>query len=75
MTGRQFDRRKFLKGAAAGAALAGAGIGVPQGAFAQGAKIKVGLMVVGFSGEDERVLSAGLAIEAALAYQGPVLVE
>src|SRR5881296_1627214 len=35
----------------------------------------VGLMVVGFSGEDERVLSAGLAIEAALAYQGPVLVE
>jgi aspartyl-tRNA(Asn)/glutamyl-tRNA(Gln) amidotransferase subunit A len=35
----------------------------------------VGLMVVGFSGEDERVLSAGLAIEAGLAYQGPVLVE
>ncbi|MGB5081088.1 MAG: amidase [Burkholderiales bacterium] len=35
----------------------------------------VGLMAVGFSGEDERVLSAGLAIEAALAYQGPVLVE
>jgi len=35
----------------------------------------VGLMVVGFSGEDERVLSAGVAIEAALAYQGPVLVE
>ena len=35
----------------------------------------VGLMVVGFSGEDERVLSAGLAIEAALAHQGPVLVE
>ena len=35
----------------------------------------VGLMVVGFAGEDERVLSAGLAIEAALAYQGPVLVE
>jgi len=35
----------------------------------------VGLMVVGFSGEDERVLAAGLAIEAALAYQGPVLVE
>jgi len=35
----------------------------------------VGLMVVGFSGEDERVLSAGLAIEAALAYQGPVLVQ
>src|SRR6266513_1697540 len=30
----------------------------------------VGLMVVGLSGEDERVLSAGLAIEAALAYQG-----
>src|SRR6266540_2367371 len=35
----------------------------------------VGLMVAGFSGEDERVLSAGLAIEAGLAYQGPVLVE
>jgi aspartyl-tRNA(Asn)/glutamyl-tRNA(Gln) amidotransferase subunit A len=35
----------------------------------------VGLMVVGFSGEDERVLSAGLAMETALAYQGPVLVE
>ena len=35
----------------------------------------VGLMVVGFSGEDERILSAGLAIEAALAYQGPVLVD
>jgi len=35
----------------------------------------VGLMVVGFSGDDERVLSAGLAIEGALAYQGPVLVE
>ena len=35
----------------------------------------VGLMVVGFAGEDERVLSTGLAIEAALAYQGPVLVE
>ena len=35
----------------------------------------VGLMVVGFTGEDERVLSAGLAIEAALAYQGPVLVD
>jgi aspartyl-tRNA(Asn)/glutamyl-tRNA(Gln) amidotransferase subunit A len=35
----------------------------------------VGLMVVGFAGEDERVLSAGLAIEAALAYQGPVLVD
>jgi aspartyl-tRNA(Asn)/glutamyl-tRNA(Gln) amidotransferase subunit A len=34
----------------------------------------VGLMVAGFPGEDERVLSAGLAIEAALAYQGPVLV-
>jgi aspartyl-tRNA(Asn)/glutamyl-tRNA(Gln) amidotransferase subunit A len=34
----------------------------------------VGLMVVGFSGEDERALSAGLAIETALAYQGPVLV-
>ena len=35
----------------------------------------VGLMVVGFCGEDERVLSAGLGIEAALAYQRPVLVE
>jgi aspartyl-tRNA(Asn)/glutamyl-tRNA(Gln) amidotransferase subunit A len=35
----------------------------------------VGLMVVGFSGEDERVLSAGLGIETALAYQRPVLVE
>lgn len=35
----------------------------------------VGLMVVGFSGEDERVLSAGLAIEAGLAHRGPVLVE
>jgi aspartyl-tRNA(Asn)/glutamyl-tRNA(Gln) amidotransferase subunit A len=34
----------------------------------------VGLMVVGFSGEDERVLSAGLALEAAMAYQGPILV-
>jgi len=35
----------------------------------------VGLMVVGFAGEDERVLSTGLAIETALAYQGPVLVQ
>ena len=35
----------------------------------------VGLMVVGFAGEDERILSAGLAVEAALAYQGPELVE
>ncbi|HET7199610.1 MAG TPA: amidase [Burkholderiales bacterium] len=35
----------------------------------------VGLMVVGFNGEDERVLSVGLALETALAYQGPVLVE
>lgn len=35
----------------------------------------VGMMVVGFSGEDERVLSAGLALEAATAYQGPILVE
>lgn len=35
----------------------------------------VGLMIAGFSGEDERVLSAGAAIEAALAYRGPVLVE
>ena len=35
----------------------------------------VGLMVVGFAGDDERVLSTGLAIEAALAYQGPVLVD
>jgi aspartyl-tRNA(Asn)/glutamyl-tRNA(Gln) amidotransferase subunit A len=35
----------------------------------------VGLMVVGFAGEDERILSAGLAIEAALAYPGPVLVD
>jgi aspartyl-tRNA(Asn)/glutamyl-tRNA(Gln) amidotransferase subunit A len=35
----------------------------------------VGMMIVGFAGEDERVLSAGLAIEAALAYQGPVLVD
>ena len=35
----------------------------------------VGLMVVGFAGEDERVLSTSLAIEAALAYQGPVLVD
>jgi aspartyl-tRNA(Asn)/glutamyl-tRNA(Gln) amidotransferase subunit A len=34
----------------------------------------VGLMVVGFSGEDERVLSVGLAIETSLSYQGPVLV-
>jgi len=34
----------------------------------------VGLMVVGFAGDDERVLSVGLAIETALAYQGPVLV-
>src|SRR5260221_10743644 len=33
----------------------------------------VGLMVVGFSGEDERVLSAGAAIEAALSYQRPRL--
>jgi hypothetical protein len=29
---------------------------------------------VGFSGEDERVLSVGLAIETSLSYQGPVLV-
>jgi aspartyl-tRNA(Asn)/glutamyl-tRNA(Gln) amidotransferase subunit A len=35
----------------------------------------VGLMVVGFAGDDERVLSIGIAIEAALAYQGPVLVQ
>jgi aspartyl-tRNA(Asn)/glutamyl-tRNA(Gln) amidotransferase subunit A len=35
----------------------------------------VGLMVVGFAGDDERVLSAGLALEAATAYQGPILVE
>lgn len=35
----------------------------------------VGLMLVGFSGEDERVLSAGVAVEAGLAYPGPVLVE
>jgi len=35
----------------------------------------VGMMVVGFSGEDERVLSAGLALEAAMEYQGPILVE
>ena len=35
----------------------------------------VGLMVVGFSGEDERLLATGLAIEAGLAYAGPVLVE
>jgi aspartyl-tRNA(Asn)/glutamyl-tRNA(Gln) amidotransferase subunit A len=35
----------------------------------------VGLMVVGFNGEDERVLSIGLAIETVLAYQGPVLVQ
>lgn len=34
----------------------------------------VGLMVVGFSGEDERVLSVGLAIETSLSYQGPVLI-
>jgi len=33
----------------------------------------VGLMVVGFSGDDERVLSTGLALEAATAYQGPIL--
>jgi aspartyl-tRNA(Asn)/glutamyl-tRNA(Gln) amidotransferase subunit A len=35
----------------------------------------VGLMVTGFAGEDERVLSTGLAIETALAYGGPVLVD
>jgi len=35
----------------------------------------VGLMVVGFAGDDERILSAGIAIEAALAYQGPILVD
>lgn len=35
----------------------------------------VGLMVVGFNGEDERLLSVGLALETALAYQGPVLVQ
>ena len=35
----------------------------------------VGLMVVGFAGEDERVFSAGLTLEATLAYQGPVLVD
>ncbi len=34
----------------------------------------VGMMVVGFSGDDERVLSVGLALEAATAYQGPILV-
>jgi aspartyl-tRNA(Asn)/glutamyl-tRNA(Gln) amidotransferase subunit A len=34
----------------------------------------VGLMVAGFSGDDERVLAAGLGIETALAYRRPVLV-
>lgn len=33
----------------------------------------VGLMVVGFSGEDEGLLSTGLAIEAGLVHAGPVL--
>jgi aspartyl-tRNA(Asn)/glutamyl-tRNA(Gln) amidotransferase subunit A len=35
----------------------------------------VGLMVAGFSGEDERVLSVGLGIENALAQRRPILVE
>ncbi len=38
-------RRRFLKGAAAGAAVAGAELVVPALAFAQGAKIKIGLML------------------------------
>jgi aspartyl-tRNA(Asn)/glutamyl-tRNA(Gln) amidotransferase subunit A len=35
----------------------------------------VGLMVAGFSGDDERVLSAGLGIENVLAQRRPILVE
>ena len=38
-------RRRFLKGVAAGAAVAGAELAVPALALAQGAKIKVGLML------------------------------
>ena len=44
MTRMPFDRRAFLKRAAAGAAVAGAGF-VPGLARAQGAKVKVGLML------------------------------
>jgi branched-chain amino acid transport system substrate-binding protein len=38
-------RRRFLKGVAAGAAIAGAELAVPALALAQGARIKVGLML------------------------------
>jgi branched-chain amino acid transport system substrate-binding protein len=38
-------RRKFLKGVAAGAAIVGAVLAVPELALAQGAKIKIGLML------------------------------
>ena len=41
MTGKLFDRRRFLEGTAAAAA----GLAFPGLAFAQGAKIKVGLML------------------------------
>jgi len=40
-----FGRREFLKGAAASAAAAGAGLAFPGLALAQGAKIKIGLML------------------------------
>src|SRR5579864_6587287 len=45
MTKQYFDRREFLKTTAAGAFVAGAGAALPSLAFAQGARIKVGLML------------------------------
>ncbi len=45
MTFHKFGRREFLKKAAGGGMLAGAGLAFPRFAMAQGAKIKVGLML------------------------------
>ncbi len=45
MTDNSLGRRDFLKGVAVGAAAAGAGLAFPGLALAQGAKIKVGLML------------------------------
>jgi branched-chain amino acid transport system substrate-binding protein len=45
MTFHKFGRREFLKKAAAGGMLAGTGLAFPRFALAQGAKIKVGLML------------------------------
>ena len=45
MANKTFDRRDFLKGVAAGAAVAGTELSFPGLALAQGAKLKVGLML------------------------------